>query len=266
MKTLDDERFVLENFNMVKLYETIFFGNFFRCLTVYLSVKRVLKSKSWVDSSAKNLPPPDFHNDKFKIMMDVMRIDDSIQTINDKHVKSSFEKTNKNLEQIFGCGYKKNDDNIGVWFIPNTRNSNEFNFEGYFNNFKRVLLKHSKKLSSYHKNYPKCKTTILFICDESNNYIQVLKEEDLKKENEENVYIENFRIHICYIDKKFLDVIKETDADYIIWFGYFKCIYTNGKREHYPRICVYDVKHFHEQGIDYDHSLMFKVTEEVKEK
>ena len=32
--------------------------------------------KTWIDASSKNALPPDFYNNKFKLMMDVMRIDD----------------------------------------------------------------------------------------------------------------------------------------------------------------------------------------------
>ena len=34
--------------------------------------------EKWVDSSAKNDPPPDFYNETNKIMMDVMHIDDHV--------------------------------------------------------------------------------------------------------------------------------------------------------------------------------------------
>ena len=43
---------------------------------IYKSINNTTKWKQWIDTSAKNELPPDFYNDKLKLMMDVMRIDD----------------------------------------------------------------------------------------------------------------------------------------------------------------------------------------------
>ena len=72
MKTADNENFILENFRMVSTRETLLLGNIFACAKIRASLINYFKRKHWIDSSAKNAPPPDFYNDKLKLMMDVM--------------------------------------------------------------------------------------------------------------------------------------------------------------------------------------------------
>ena len=262
MKTFDDESLILEFYRSVPSSETIFFGRYFHCLRIKWLTKSGLLSKTWTDSSAKSDPPPDFHNNKFHTMMEMMRVDDCVNTVDGMHVPNSFERANIFMKKRAGKDYKKA-LNGSLFFIPDTRNSDEFNFQGYISNFERVITKHSNKVSEYRKNYPKCKTTVFFICDESDNYVQVSDKEDLKREDEHNVVLKNFLPHHCYLDERFLEIIKNCQADYVIWMFRYKCLFVNGKKISHPMACIYDVKHLTEKGYPYDHSMMFKVKEEV---
>lgn len=164
MKTLNDEQFILDLYKQVPSHKIAYFGRFFPCLKIETLTKSVFFSRSWINSSSKSDPPPDFHNDKHKIMLEVMRIDDCANKVNGKKIDNSFAKSNKMAYKLLGENYKK-DINGYLFTIPDTNNSTEFNFKSYLNNFKRVLLKHSNHVQDYHKNYPKCKTTVFLVCD-----------------------------------------------------------------------------------------------------
>ena len=94
MKTFDDETLILENFRTIKDREINFFGGLFNCLKIKFLTKSKFISKTWVDSSSKSGLPPDFHNNRFRIMMEVMRVDDCVNVIDGKHVINSFERAN----------------------------------------------------------------------------------------------------------------------------------------------------------------------------
>ena len=262
MKTLNDEDFVLYNYrNGTGLNNIKFVGRFFNCLRIKILTKNIFFRRLWINSSSKSDLPPDFHNDRHHAMLEIMRIDDCINQINGKHIVNSFEREKKAVKKYLGMNLKDRPD-LTLFFNPDTRNSKEFNFKGYYNNFKRVINDHSNKVEQYHKNYPKCKKVIFLVCDESNNYIQVTNNDDLKKEADPNPIINNGIVHVCYNDSLFLDVIKKCNADYVIWYGHFKSLFVNGKKVDYPRAVIYDVKHIKSDGLKYDHNLMFKVKNE----
>ena len=245
LKTMDEESVILERFRMISSFRIKFLGRFFHCLSVERLIKSPLFSKSWVDSSSKSDPPPDFHNDKHHTMMEFMRIDDSTEEIDGRKVNNSFAHERLYMKKHAGYDYKKKLSTCELFFLSDTSNDAEFNFKGYVKNFERVLLNHSEKADSYHLNYPKCKTLVLFVCDESNAYYEASR--DTK------------RLHLCFYDKKFIEIIKECKADYVVWFTLYKSVSKgNGKEMKLPLACIYDVKHIKEKGYDYDHNIMVK--------
>lgn len=260
METFDSEKFIVEYFKSIPYGEIAFFGNFFRCFRVEMLIKSLLFKKSWIDSSSKSDLPPDFHNNKHKIIMDIMRIDDCVNIKDGKHVPNSFQRENDFMKKLAGKDYKKR-LNGSLYFVSDTRDNSVFNFDGYFNNFKRVLIDHSNKVGSYRNNYPKCKTCVLFICDEANVYVQVTDKEDLKRKEP----IGKWRPHIRFNDKEFLDVIKIVHADYVVWMGRWTHLFTsNGRKIKMPQAAIYDIKHLKDRGSHYNHCLMFKVVDEER--
>ncbi len=259
MRTFDDESFILENYRDISSRDIKFYGRFFHCLRIKWLTKSRLFSKTWTDSSSKSDPPPDFHNDRFGIMMEMMRVDDCVNSIDGKHVANSFEHANKTMKKYAGNDYRKK-LNGDLFFIPDTRNTDEFNFNGYINNFERVISKHSSKISEYRKNYPKCKTTVFFVSDESDDYVQVIDPNDLNRKGKENIPFA-FYPHFSHLDEGFLNIIKQCQADYIVWFFVYKSIYVDDKKIKQPRVCIIDVKHMRKKGHAYDHNLMMKVVE-----
>ena len=243
--SLDKESVILERFRMISFCKIKYVGRPLHCFRVERLIKSIVFSRSWIDSSSKSDPPPDFHNDNHHIMMEFMRIDDSV---GGKHSPNSFERTHKFLINYFGADYKQRMKGCKLFFIPNTSSDEEYNFKGYFRNFERVLMDHSNKVSAYHKNYPKCKTCVLFICDESNSYYQPTEINGQKM------------IHICFSDTKFVEIIKKCKADYVVWFTIYKAILNQKNKEiKMPYACIYDVKHIKEFGHEYNHDKMIKI-------
>ena len=259
MNTMDDEKEVLNRYRLISSRKIVYVGRFFHCLRVERLTKSFLFSKSWIDSSSNGDLPPDFHNNKHKIMMDIMRIDDCVEKKKGRRVLNSFARTNLFMEKYFGKNYKE-EHNGTLFFVPDTSNRDDFNYNGYIKNFKRVLDDHSNKVDNYRKNYPQCKACVLFICDESNNYIQ-LTEKTVIKDGELSGPI---KVHNQFLDKRFLDVIRNTKADYVIWFGYYKLLFINSREVKQPLVCIYDVKHMNKKEIEYDSQKMFMLTEEMR--
>ena len=258
METFDSELFLLENYRMLSSSDFAYIGNFFRCSRIKRITKSIFYKKSWTNSSSKTDPPPDFYNKKHKIMMEIMRVDDCADIADANHADNSFKKANTFLKKSFGKDYKKI-HKASVYFIPDTSDSKKFNFLGYFNSFKRVVLNHSAKVNNYRNNHPECRDLIFFIFDESNHYVQVSEEEYLLKEKSDNPQFEKAIVHGWYNDESFIKIIKQSKADYVIWVGWHKTIFVNDKEIKQPKVCIYDVKNIKNYGIEYNHKLMLKV-------
>ena len=100
MKTMNDEDFVLYNYRRSTwVNNTKFVGRFFNCLRIIILTKSIFFRKSWINTSSKSDLPPDFHNDRHHIMLEVMRIDDCVNQINGKHVVNSFEREKKAVKK-----------------------------------------------------------------------------------------------------------------------------------------------------------------------
>lgn len=204
---MDRESELLNRYRSVSSLNIKFIGNFFSCLRVEILTHSILFRKSWTDSSAKDELPPDFHNDKHHIMMEMMRVDDCIGTLDGKHIPNVFEKENRSLKKAFGEHYKSDWNDVTVYFAPDTRDYTKFYYEGYLNNFKHTLLKHSSKIVNYKKNYPRCKKVIFFISDESSEYCETFSLGD-KKKVQDGITGPKVKWHIPYMDKKMIEIIK----------------------------------------------------------
>lgn len=245
LQSFESESFIFKHFKTVPSSRIKYLGRRFPCLRIKTLLKCPLFSKSWVDSSSKSARAPDFHNEKHHLMMDFARVDDCV--FEGKAGVNSFARASKFMKEHAGKNYKNvlKEKGITLYFVPDTTNDKEFNYLGYLKSFKTVLMDHSKKVASYHSNYPKCKTCVMFIFDESNPYYQ--------KDTTE--------LHCCFLDKKFIEIIKECNFDYVVWFTHYKSVYKNGKEIKIPLAYIYDVKHFKETGKEYDQNKMAKLKE-----
>lgn len=230
---------------MIPSSRIAFFGNFFRCNRIKLLTRSIFFRKSWINSFSKSDPSPDFYNKKHRIMMEVMRVDDYLNAKNEKHPHNSFRKEHMLAEQYLGEDYKIERDDISAYLVTDTSDSKRFNFDGYLQNFEKTVLHHSKRVDAYRRNHPECKDLIFLIFDQSNAYTQTTNG------------INN--IHLWYRDKDFLEIIKNSGADYVIWVCFCKSIIVNEKELKLPMICIYDAKRFKDRGITYNHNALCKV-------
>lgn len=260
MITLDKESELLERYRSFSIFDIKCIGNMFSCLKIVWLTRSKLYRKSWINSSgSKKEVPPDYHNDKLHIMIEMMRVDDCIGILNNEHVPNAFEKEGIFCKRAFGENYKKKNVGVTLIFVPNTDDPTKYTYDGYLKKFENVLLKHSNKIEKYKSNYPKCNKIIFFISDESNEFCETSNLDD-KDKVEKGIDGVMVNWHIPYMDKRFIEIIKKCKCDYIIWFQHYK----NMKRMFkllVPRVIILDVKHFKLKGIDYDAKFMAKVKE-----
>ncbi len=124
---------------------------------------------NWIDSSGKSAPPPDFYSDEFRLMMDVMRVNDHEQ----KGKKGKLHNPSiaherdmyKELEQAGIIEQFPNAKVVltGVTQLPTYE---DHNYDLYLKCFRRVVSKHIDSIPLYQKNHPGYKV-IFLVFDES---------------------------------------------------------------------------------------------------
>lgn len=256
MAIFESEEDLLNKYRLISSSEIGYCGNPFCCSRIERLTRSIFYRKSWKNNSLETNLPPDYINEKHHFMMEVMLVDDCIGKVKGKHVPNTFERTNKYLENYLGKGYKKK-INSTLFFNADTRDNIIYNYEGYRKNFAKVVGAHSEKRNEYFANHPKCRKLIFLIFDYSNPYFQYNSKDDKLKHQRKN---ENFKCkpHNWYADKYFLDIIKKTNADYIIWVGWNKLLLNGNKVIKQPRVCIYHIKSIKRKGIEYNTELIAK--------
>ena len=259
MQTFNNESMILEMFREVNTKEILPLGNFLKCKWIHCALTGVLNRKEWIDSSGKNDPPPDFYDNKHKLMMDVMRIDDHAYIDEKGRIQN---KTLQHEGELIKKINQPDRDDIKLFVVGDTKlpTNEDHNFERYYKNFERVFKEHAKKLDLYQANHPGFKT-IFFICDESCAYVETFNIEDKNKERYEGCIIPSSKPHLFCLDKKFVKIIKESKVDYVIWYAPWKLLrhLKNSKIEilTLPKCAIFDVKNITDKKlIEYDHKLM----------
>ncbi|MDB7994362.1 hypothetical protein PND92_11415 [Faecalicoccus pleomorphus] len=202
----------------------------------------LLESKfiKWHYSAGKADPPPDYYNDSLHVMMDVMRVDDHShlsdkgKLINPTNIKES--KVQNELKKSDILNLFPNTQNIVVNAITDLPTNEDHNYNFYLSSFSRVINKHLKSIPIYKENHPNYKT-IFLVLDESSGYVQC-ENEDKKRALIENQNGEA-RVHNCFLDFDFIQTLKDSDLDYLIWFCPYKW-WSNNKVD-LPRVSVLSV-------------------------
>ena len=268
MKTFNNESMILEEFREESTCDIKFIGNFLKCKWIYFLLTGIFSRKNWVNSSKKSDPPPDFYNNKHKIMMDVMRIDDT--TFKNKKgtlVDLTRQKEEKFLKSYLGNNYKNERNDINCYVVASSGlpTIEDHNFERYYKNFERVFREHESKLSLYQSNHPGFKT-IFFIFDESTAYVEVTNPDDVNKERHEGDLTPACKPHLFFLDKKFINIFRDSNIDYIIWYAPWKMIryMQNNRVKIYPlpKCAIYDIKGIRKKRfVDYNHKMMISSEE-----
>lgn len=247
MNFFDDERRIIENLQMIPERDILFLNQRSDIISVYKKIYKLKKWECWTYNAGKADPPPDFFSEKYHLMMEVMRVDDHA-FINEKggitnpvNIKES--KLQKEFrEKIREAQPDVDLDTVAVIInaVSNLSSKEDHNYGLYYNNFKRTVSKHIERIPLYRKNHPD-KKLIFLIFDESTAYVQAADKAIVERGPIAGEFFQcNLLWH--FLDKRFVDVFKDADIDYLVWFTPYKMIH--GSTIQPPKICVFDVKKY----------------------
>ena len=240
---------LIQLFQMTAAYEkAVFLPNHSRKLSrVFNLVADSKKWRYWTDSSGHEDPPPDFYCDQFRIMMDVMRVDDHER----KNPKGKpFSPHKQHEQEVYQELEKKGilaqfpNANVIINSWTGLPTYEDHNYTFYRKSFTRIVQKHVKSIPNYKANHPGFKV-IFFVFDESSAYIQTLIDVDRQYQHTP------FDIccgdpHLYYLDPAFLSAFIGQGIDYLIWFAPYKKIISSDQEARIPKIVLFDLaqKHF----------------------
>ena len=190
--------------------------------------------EKWIDSSGKDAPPPDFYSDELCLMMEVMRIDDHGYRKKGKTVNPVYERERQLERELRATGIFDRYPNaeLVVTAKSGLPTEEDHNYSRYVANFRGAIEKHGKKISNYRKNHPNHKL-IFFVYDESSLYFESDGEFD------RSAAMLSGYLHWHMHDKAFVDVLKDYDIDYLIWYTPYKWVEHSFPPVIFPRAFVY---------------------------
>lgn len=259
MTYFEKEENLVEMLQYVPYCQTLLLPNRIKDRKVFSKIHNQQKWKThWINSSAKNALPPDFYSDKYKLMLEVMRVDDHGYKKNGKYRNPTYERERELENNIRGCvsderGYISSD----IFIVANTGlpSEEDHNYNFYLENFKRVIEKHRKKIAKYKQNHPGYKV-LFYVFDESSAYF-LAKDKTAKTPKPGEIVLGEH--HLYWRDKAFLSAFMETEIDYVIWYTPFKMIATVEPCIELPKVCFFYCKKQIEKNIEYDIERMVSV-------
>ena len=117
--------------------------------------------------------------------------------------------------------------------ITDLPTAEDHSYDKYLNEFSRVVKKHDESYDLYIKNHPK-KKLIYFILDESSPYLQSKEKNIVVKAG--NVICAH--LHLYFYDSNFVNILKESKADYVIWYAPFKH-FDSFEKVDLPKVVIY---------------------------
>ena len=241
----DKEIDFIEDFRMLKSEEIFVVGNEDEIEKI---INIINNNSDWIDSSGKNQLPPDFYNEKEKVMMEVMRVDDHGYRKHGKTINPTYRRENEIRKELEEKGFDKLFPNAKL--VANVDSGllteEDHNYKYYYNNFKRTIEKHRDNINNYRKNHKNYKL-IFFVYDESSAYI------DAESTNEISAY---GRLHLYFSDKRFVECFQNEDIDYLVWMTPYKRYQYAPEKLQPPRATVYDIKNINYELIEYDEKRM----------
>ena len=218
------------------------------------------KWKLWTASNGKDDPPPDFYCEKYKLMMEVMRVDDHTFKKNGHYRNPTNEAESKIYNELKSNGIVNgvNGNLVVVSAKSGLPTEQDHNYKWYLSNFERVIEKHNQKINSYKQNHPGYKC-IFFIVDESSAYLVARSKNEIPKEIIPGAPFYG-KLHHHFFDDNFISCLSKTKADFIIWFSPYKHYnFASPIRRQLPKAFAYDVsklKNFY--SMKYDTNLIFQ--------
>ncbi len=199
---------------------------------------------AWEDTSAKGAPPPDFYNDQYKLMMEVMRVDDCERP---GVWRDSAPKIEEELavDGHFGpvVGLPERDMLPHIITADDGRPSFvDHNYNIYRDNFRRIVGKHVHSVPIYRRNHPGHKL-IFFVRDESCLYFNIPHGAVSSHSGAFKQYLAS-NAHFWMYDRAFLEPLVGADVDFLVWYTPYKLAADEQERleTYLPTVCVYDLK------------------------
>lgn len=216
----------------------------------------------WVNSSGKSDPPPDFYSDEFRIMMDVMRVNDhEHKGKKGKLYNPSMTRERQMFKELEEVGILKQFSNAKVYLIGDTQlpTYEDHNYDLYLKCFHRVISNHINSIPLYKKNHPGYKV-IFLVFDESSAYFESKQKVDTKEQMRKGNRMSG-RPHFHFIDKAFLKVFYDKGIDYLFWYTPYKLFENITPPLVLPTLCVYDLteKQLPSETYTYDNTKMSSV-------
>lgn len=198
------------------------------------------------ENNGKACLPPDFYSEKYDIMFDVFRVNDSEVNL---HYNEILKKEREMRNESIKVGMLDQPNSHIINSVDDPLSKVEHTFERYKKQAQRTTSDHISKFPLYNQMCPNVKYKGLFILDET------------------ELYYENaggrFIIHETWHDKEFMEQIYESDCDFVIWFspckmgsGIFKkYFHENGKLAYntYPAVTIVDTRFKSKKYIDYNY-------------
>lgn len=252
MNFYDNENEIIDTFQFIRKRDVHFPFLSRDAIAVFNAIYNRKKWRNWTNNFRKSDPPPDYYSNKYGYMMEVMRVDDHahyneagvlVNPVNQRESMLQKEVRQKILQGNPHADFEKIKIIINAW--PRLPSVEDHNYHFYYENFKRILTKHIKNIPLYRKNQPG-KKLIFFVFDESTGYLQV---DDAALAKRGPVALEP--VSACpvnhFLDKRFLDVFRDSDVDFLVWFTPYKMFH--GALIQPPKVCIYDMKHIKHAGI-----------------
>ncbi|ERL06271.1 hypothetical protein [Olsenella profusa] len=218
----------------------------------------VLNELGWEDHSGKDAPPPDFINSAHALMLEAMRVDDHERPGDKKgvinparaHETEIIKRYGKELKELLNMA--ADDAMLTVLGKTDLPTSEDHSYSMYLDGFKRIVEKHAKHTENYRHNYPEYKL-IFYVFDESTGYFEGM--EPIRGGVHKGDSLRG-RPHYFFADAMFLDIIRNSNADYFIWHTPFKHehLFTNGFV--LPESVIYDVSRMKVPELHYDRNRM----------
>lgn len=223
------------------------------------SLRNNKRWQHWIDSSAKDAPPPDFYNDIENLMLEVMRVDDHGFVKDGKVINPTYSREHEMERELKKAGIINQFPNIQKVFInavTDLPTNEDHNYQFYFENFQRIVSNHKRKINDYKSNHPNHQV-IFFVFDESSAYWKSVESDTTVKEGKMIIG----EPHIWFEDKRFVDVFYHSEIDYLIWVTPYKMLFNSSFPHQLPRACVFDCKNMTISLREYDTSFMVSVEE-----
>lgn len=234
--------------------------------TVYLSgnafSKRIrtclLDEESLIADNSHSAQPPDFYSDKYSMMFDVLRVNDS--EIRKSYNPVLMRERNRYNELSKKFGDRFTDD--APMFIQVDSVDDKHTYKNYVRQSSRVIGSHIKKLPLWEQKCPTIKNKGLFVFDDTEVYFSGWSMPSGKSELGHEwlrVFLGKEPIvHMPWLDRSFIAQIYESEIDFVVWFcpckPYSDISLRYGVK--FPSVAIIDTRFFFDKYVDYPDNLV----------